>query len=413
MNSHVSSTRSSERGTALVVALYCVLVVGLVAAGSSLVIGQRIADSTREVNQAIARKLAEGGTERAMAWLTLPANMTATALPSAVTSYTVAEGHVDVTLDALKGELTSSSTVRGIKAISRVLYKAEVVMAIQPIDVEGILGCGIVTDRDITGNGNAALKGLVNLNIHSNHILDIQNLYSIVQNTVSSTVAQASIFQVKTGPMPQKLKSSEVEIPLLNWWLYESEAKGKTFTYQDMTQGGKSITRSNYFATAADFVNVVNSSPNKSLTVTGPVYIKQGPLSCGSFKISGGPLVVEGDIDIRVTGGGVVNITNCDAWPIAIAWKGGQLYFGGNSVSTITNWIYSETGGYMDFKGTSFQLLGGIMLRGKPAGGSSSLNFGGTPDIILTQMDENKLLTYFVCPGTLVQKTNFTLYAWQ
>jgi hypothetical protein len=158
----------------------------------------------------------------------------------------------------------------------------------------------------------------------------------------------------------------------------------------------------------------MNRSASATLTVTGPIYVKAGPLSCGNLSISGGPLIVEGDVDIRVTGNGYVNITNCSAWPVAIAWKGGQLYFGGNSVSTFTNTIYSENGGSMDFKGTAFALSGGaILLRGKPANGGAPLNLNGTPDLSLAPMDADLIQQYFVSPGTPTTSTTFTVYAWQ
>ena len=89
------------------------------------------------------------------------------------------------------------------------------------------------------------------------------------------------------------------------------------------------------------------------------------------------------------------------------------MYFGGNSVSTFDNYMYSENGGYMDFQGTSFSLTGGIILRGIPASGAASLSLNGNPDIILCQMDPIKLVDYFGAPDTPITTTTFTLFAWQ
>ena len=48
--------------------------------------------------------------------------------------------------------MTSTSTVRGVTAASRVLYKAEVVTTIAPIETQQVLGCGIITDWNIGHN---------------------------------------------------------------------------------------------------------------------------------------------------------------------------------------------------------------------------------------------------------------------
>lgn len=405
--------RRSQKGAALLVALFAVLVVSLVAVSSVGLMQQRIHDARRDTDQTIARNLADGGVERALSWFIQPANLTKTALPADLASYAVSEGRVSVTLDVPNGVITSSSTVGNVTATTRVLFSLTTVTVPPPYDWSGLLGCGIITDWNINGNGTAGLRGFTDVRVHSNNLLDIKNINTFAQKWASSTAALAYIFKVKSGPTPIKQKIARIEIPLLNWGAFEAEAKSKTFTYIDQSQGNKSITRSNFFATAADFVQVVNATGGATLNVTGPVYIKTGPLSCTNISISGGPLIVEGDLNIRVTGNGYVRITNCAAWPVAIAWKGGELYFGGNSISTIGNTIYSETGGNMDFQGTAFSLNGAIMLRGKPASGAASLALNGTPDMSLVKMSETALKPYFTPPGVATTTTTLTLLAWR
>lgn len=413
MNTNSARKASTERGTALLVALSCVLVLGLLGAGAAELLRQRTYASSREVNARIAQKLAEGGIERGLSWFTLGTNMNKLALPVVAQAFDLSEGHVAVVLDVPQGVMTSTATVRNVTATSKLLFNVASTINPAPVDPTPIIACGIMTDWDITGNGNATLRGNADIKVHSNHLMDIQNIYKYSQKVASSTAAVANVRAVKTGTIPLKQQNPKVVIPVLNWVKLEQEAKTKSFSYQDMTQSGKTITRSNFFQTAADFVNVVNCTNGATLQVTGPVYIKTGPLTCGSFKINGGPLIIEGDVDVRVTGGGVITISNTSAWPISIAWKGGELYFGGNSVSTFDNYIYSENGGYMDFQGTSFALTGGIFLRGVPASGAASLSLNGTPDLNLVPMDPTKLVDYFGAPDTPITTTTFTLYAWQ
>lgn len=412
MKLNLTVGRTQERGTALLVALSCVLVLGILGAMATDMLRQRTFASQREVNQRVAQKLAEGGIERALSWFTLAANMSATSLPSLISSYSVSEGHVDVALDVANGVMTATGNVKGVQASRRLLFKVATATTPVTFDTALVAGCGILTDWDITGNGDAGLRGNVDVRVHSNHLLDIKNINTFAQKVASSTAACADISKVKSGPTPQLKQMANVPIPLLNWAKFQSEASAKTFSYHDSTQGGRLITRSNLFQTAADFVNVVNVSGG-ALTVTGPVYIKSGPLTCNSFSISGGPLIVEGDVDIRITGNGLISITNVGNYPVSIAWKGGLMYFGGNSKSTFSGYLYAETGGSMDFKGTSFQVTGGLILRGIPADGSSSLNLNGTPDLCLAKMNETQLGNYFVGTGTPTTTTTFTLYAWQ
>ena len=146
--------RQAERGVAMIVALFAILVIGLSAAGLLTLLDQEILENKNLLKRAQARAIANGGVERVIAWLTQNTGATGGA-PTSVTAANLGSGSYSVAVND-KGnlilEIVSTGTVGGVAVTSRAYL-------LSPGNGDAALSTAIFTQSNLTVSGHALVTG--------------------------------------------------------------------------------------------------------------------------------------------------------------------------------------------------------------------------------------------------------------
>ena len=352
-----ATSRRHQRGAAFMTALFCSMLLALAAAGVVTIIKQSAWETRKITNDSLAKMVATGGLERAVAYL----GKTPTAsLGSIPTSGTIGTGTYAITTTNLGStaaglvSLTSQGTINGITAQSRIYLK-------QPVDNTTALSLGMYAKGNIVGGGGSFTVGKYKqCDVYAVGPVIIQGkgLYGNASSS-SSTVTTDNPGYTDT-PNAATISFPQVDS---NYYYTTATANGQKFTNLESSLPANAYNSTGY--TPPGGVVWIESTSATTFKFNG----SHGTLNVkGIIVINNASLDTTGNADITIGVAGSLK-------PGLIFLNGGSFSLGGNGNQTINGAVYTDAGN-VAFKGGA--TLNGSIL----CGGTVDLSGGGNGDFV-------------------------------
>ena len=357
----IAVSRRHERGAAFMTAIFCGMILALSAAGVVLMLKQSMWETRKITNDTLAKMVATGGLERAVAFLGKTPTASLSSVPQSGTIGTGAgAGTFTITTTDLSGTssglvcLASNGTINNTAAQSRVYLT-------QPIDYSSALSLGIYAKGLIDGNGGSFTVGKVkkcDVYAVGTVIIDGKGLYGNASSSSATCVTNNSGYT--DTPNAAKIPFPQVD---------------SNYYYKTATSNNQKYTNLETGLPASAYTSTGFTPPG------GVVWIES--TSATTFKFNGNKgilnvkgIVVVNNASMDTTGNGDVTIgVTGSLKPGLIFLNGGGINMGGNGAQVINGAIYTDSGD-VTFKGGA--TLNGSVL----CGGSVSLSGGGNGDFV-------------------------------
>lgn len=334
--------RSGERGSAMVLAFFAILVVVLACATMLTVAKQELAMNRYLVDRNKARAVANGGMEKTLAWLTQNPTL-GQAIPTSVSQGTMGGGSYVVTTSSVSSGvmmLLSTATVDNVTAQTRVCLKWP--------DSAIALNAAIFSNGNISGNGSYQVNG----DVYSNQNINMGGSATVDGDVYAHGTAAVS----NTNGHGIHPGSPQISFPKVdtNYYYDIASSHGQVISLADFTKN-KTAT----FSPAGDVLWV--NANGGTISMTGNYDI----------TVNGTLVVYNGSVDIRGNANLTVNAkTTSEGTMPAMIVIGGTVSLGGGA--NIDGCIYANAG-TVSMQGTA-DLDGNVIAWG-------DVNPGGTPTV--------------------------------
>lgn len=309
-----ASLRAGERGSAMMMAMFCILMVVLASVTIMTVAKQELGMSRYLVDRTKARAVANGGMEKTLGWLSKNQSQIQN-IPANIATGTLGNGSYVVTSSSVGGsvvELVSTARVGATTAETRVYVSCP--------NTDIAMAAAIFSNGNIAGNGSYTVNG----GIYSNQNVNTGGSSTINGNVYASGTATA----MTAAGYSVHSSAPKVTFPLVdfNYYYAIAQANGQVITASDFN---KNKTATYTPPGGVLWVNANGSdiklNGNYTITVNGTLVVYNGNLN------------VIGNAILVVTGN-----TSTNGVAPAILINSGSLSLGGGS--SITGCVYVNAG---------------------------------------------------------------------
>ena len=357
----IAVSRRHERGAAFMTAIFCAMVLALSAAGVVLMLKQSMWETRKITNDTLAKMVATGGLEQAVAFLGKTPTAALSSIPKSGTIGTgTGAGTFTITTTDLGGTLTglvclsSEGTINNTTAQSRVYLK-------QPVDYSSALKLGMYAKGLIDGNGGSFTVG-------KNKQCDVYAVGTVViqgKGLYGNAASSSSTVNTDNSGYTDTPNAAYIPFPMVDSNYYYTTATTNNQKYANLETGLPASAYTSTGFTPPGGVVWIESTSATTFKFNG---------NKGKLNIKG--IVVVNNASMDTTGNGDVTIgVTGSLKPGLIFLNGGGINMGGNGNQTINGAIYTDSGD-VTFKGNA--TLNGSVL----CGGSVSLSGGGNGDFV-------------------------------